>query len=49
MHKKSAMRSVQVELCWQGLESHALISEKKKTDRENKLHLDIIDSFFTSA
>ena len=33
MHKKSAMRSVQVELCWQGLESHSLISETKQKQR----------------
>ena len=30
MHKKSPMRSVQVELFMQGFDSHSLISEKKK-------------------
>ena len=39
MHKKSLMRSVQVELCWQGLESHSLISDRKQKQKTNYIYI----------
>ena len=42
MHKKSLMRSVQVELCWQGLESHSLISGRKQKQKTNYIYIILI-------